>query len=109
MSYDERLISMAGGDGEADVLDEIEGRHADQATYSWPGLAHEAHADRETLLAMVREQRAAIERVEALHTFEHTGVEPWAAGYRYSGDHCGFDGEHWPCATIAALTTRDPS
>lgn len=69
-------------------------------------IAH-ARTDVPALLAVVRSQQAKIERVEALHTFAHTDVEPWATGYRYSGDHCGFDGEHWPCATIAALTATE--
>jgi len=114
--YSEHLISMAGGDGEADVLGEIEAR-ANAATPgpwawegesgdSWPqsdnslvtayvpdgrewpesilsgwgydasGISVEKDADGEfiahartdipALLAMVREQRAVIERVEAV-------------------------------------------
>jgi hypothetical protein len=50
--YNEHLISMAGGDG--DHLEAIEARvNSDE----------ESFADRDALLAMVREQRAAIERV----------------------------------------------
>ena len=96
IDYSEHLISMAGGDGEADVLGEIEARA--QAATSGPWgmavsadrkwalilvnagtetefsvarsaddddasfIAH-ARADIPALLAMVREQRAVIERV----------------------------------------------
>jgi len=75
MSYDEHLISMAGGDGELD------------------------------LLAMVREQRAAIERVRELHPAE------MAAGRDGNGmtDYCPACSTYYPCATIAALTTEDAS
>ena len=112
MSYDEHLISMAGGAGEADVLGEIEARVAAASPGPWetamsnddyPPVTHAvitashgdvvaelaedvradtqegplatgsedayfiAHArtDIPTLLAMVREQRAKLDRVEA--------------------------------------------
>ena len=54
--------------------------------------------------AAVERLLGIVERVEALHTFAHKDVEPWAKGYRFSGDHCAYDGEHWPCETIAAVT-----
>jgi hypothetical protein len=58
--YNEHLISMAGGDG--DVVAEIAARipqiHESEMS--------RAEKDRAALLAMVREQRAVIERVEVL-------------------------------------------
>ena len=98
MSYDEHLISMAGGDGDALDLDAIQAR-ADAATEGpWISVRHDltlyveaesrelnpinvgyvgnrpepdaefiaaARTDVPTLLALVREQQARIERVEA--------------------------------------------
>ena len=64
MSYDEHLISMAGGDWEADVLGEIEARDKAVGPLSkQPHLSesHEALLDRRALLAMVREQRARLD------------------------------------------------
>ena len=54
--YTEHLISMAGGDGEADVLGEIEARipQIPESEMS------RAERDRAALLAMVREQQAAL-------------------------------------------------
>jgi len=54
-------------------------------------------------MSMLKDALARIEAVQNLHSLAHTDVEPWAKGYRFSGDHCAFDGEHWPCATIEAL------
>ena len=54
-------------------------------------------------MSMLKDALARIEAVQKLHSFAHTDVEPWANGYKFSGDHCAFDGEHWPCATIEAL------
>jgi len=66
MSYDEHLISMAGGDGETG-LDAIEARLAhDRIDFSAPGFIGESGqcmTDRETLLAMVREQRDQLDKV----------------------------------------------
>lgn len=45
----------------------------------------------------------AVEAVLELHTFAHTDVEPWAIGYRFGGDHCAFDGQPYPCPTVAAI------
>jgi len=69
MSYDEHLISMAGGDGDAGVLGEIEARDKAVGPLSkQPHLSesYEALLDRRALIAMVREQRAVLELVEAL-------------------------------------------
>jgi len=140
MSYDEHLISMAGGDG--DVLDQIQ-RRADAATEGpweaadstkidedgapihcevnvWSGagdyistvpegfdgnaefIAH-ARTDIPALLAMVREQRAVIERAKALHireviaVHEGYGEEAWCPNCRV----------HWPCEDYAALTATE--
>ena len=67
MSYDEHLISMAGGDGDLD-LSAIEARRADCQTYNF-GMRNAdklAHEDVPALLALVREQQAKLDRVEAL-------------------------------------------
>jgi len=63
MSYDEHLISMAGGDGEPVDLAAIEAR--DKAsdplcTQPCPSEECAAMQDRRTLLTLVREQRAAL-------------------------------------------------
>lgn len=63
--YTEHLISMAGGDGEP--LEAIERRITDCKTYKF-GMRNAdklAHEDAPYLLALVREQQARIERVEA--------------------------------------------
>ena len=118
--YSEHLISMAGGDGEVDVLGEIEARVNAATPGPWKGdtgtrgdcvvwgpngrflmnmqaephwleysgekrmvsfdvdrrdaefIAH-ARTDIPALLAMVREQRAVIERVKALVEGPHDG------------------------------------
>jgi len=63
MSYDEHLISMAGGDGEAkDPFAAIEARHKRLAHYS----PHLADPDVTALLAMVREQRAQLDKLATL-------------------------------------------
>ena len=62
MSYDEHLISTAGGDGETvDRLAAIEAR----ALNGDPSYHSHANAmeDRRTLLALVREQQAKLDRV----------------------------------------------
>jgi len=62
-----------------------------------------ARTDIPTLLAMVREQRAAIERVKALHVrevlavHEGYGEEAWCPNCRV----------HWPCEDYAALTATE--
>ena len=53
--------------------------------------------------AQLQASKEAIERVKSLHQSTYRAVEKWAEGYRYTGDHCAFDGEHWPCLTIRAL------
>jgi len=80
-------------------LDEIEARLNAAA----PGAITITPSDIHYLRTLARKQAAALEAVRELHAFAHVDVEPWALGYRYSGDHCAFDGEHWPCATITAL------
>jgi len=52
---------------------------------------------------MSNEIQEALDRVRALHHPAQTDVEPWAAGYRFTGYHCTHDGQHWPCDTIAVL------
>lgn len=61
-SYDEHLISMAGGDG--DELDAIQLR-ADRAAVGWRGTesADQVIADRFDLLALVRTQQATLAAV----------------------------------------------
>lgn len=49
----------------------------------------------------------ALNRVRSLHQVTFKAVEPWAKGYRFTGEHCAFDGEHWPCMTISALESPD--
>ena len=73
----------------------------DKATAEF--IAH-APQDITELLDLARKQQAAIDAVKGLHVFAHTDVEPWAKGYRFTGDHCAYDGEHWPCTTAAAIT-----
>jgi hypothetical protein len=66
--YSEHLISMAGGDGERDLLGEIEARRADCQTYNF-GMRNAnklAHEDVPALLAMVREQKARLAVVAEL-------------------------------------------
>ena len=63
MSYDEHLISMAGGDGETvDQLAAIEARANDPFGTSMQGIG-QVDADRDTLLAMVRKQQDQLDRV----------------------------------------------
>ena len=67
MSYDEHLISMAGGDGETD-LDAIEARIHDCQSYNF-GMRNAnklAHEDVPALLALVREQQAKLDRAVKL-------------------------------------------
>ena len=127
MSYDEHLISMAGGDGEADVLGEIEARasaatpgpwefnlggdweitanggsldyvasisdHGDQSDLDAIFIAS-ARTDIPALIAMAREQRAAIERVKA---------EGWdrgfSAGWAECSDPGAFVNDVWDAET----------
>jgi len=65
MSYDEHLISTNGGDGEADVLGEIEAR---RESYTDGCERHDfcLRADFAALLAVVREQRAVLDAVQKL-------------------------------------------
>jgi hypothetical protein len=106
--YTEHLISMAGGDG--DRLAEIEARRADCQTYNF-GMRNAdklAHEDVPYLLAMVREQRAAIERVEALHQQRGGSYKTCSHCVRPSGyPNRSEQPVAWPCPTIAALTTTD--
>ena len=68
MSYDEHLISMAGGDGETvDQLAAIEARlTADEAEYGTGYEWEYSFQDRRTLLALVREQQAKLDRLNEL-------------------------------------------
>jgi len=74
--YNEHLISMAGGDG--DALDQIQ-RRSDVAM-DYPGMVtiEQSQADIPALLAMVREQRAALEAAKA---------EAWAEGWAHYRKH----------------------
>jgi len=156
MSYDEHLISMAGGDG--DVLDQIQKR-ADAATpgpwkadgetrgdcvvwgpngrflmnqqaephwIEYPGekrsvsfdvdrrdgefIAH-AREDIPALLAMVREQRAALEQVKVLaDKWRYKGEFGWGAWQEGEGpDPEGYALDHAAWEIYAALTPADPS
>jgi hypothetical protein len=68
-------------------------------------IAH-ARTDVPALLALVREQRAAIERVRALHKpFTHHFLSPPAG----SLEVCHSCHESYPCPTIAALTAPEES
>jgi hypothetical protein len=60
-----------------------------------------AHEDVPYLLAMVREQRAALDRVRALHT------EDVFRGHLSNGCKTCGGGADWPCPTIAALTATE--
>jgi len=68
MSYDEHLISMAGGDGE--TVDQLAAIEARRAAYMRGDTSQqtifEIVADGAQLLALVREQQAKLDRVEAL-------------------------------------------
>ena len=68
MSYDEHLISMAGGDGESiDHLAAIEARiTTDESEYGTGYEWEHSFQDRRALIALVREQQARADRdVEA--------------------------------------------
>jgi len=87
------------------TLDEIEARITDCKSYKF-GMRNAdtlAHFDAPFLLALVRQQAAALGAVLAVHKPAHAPVEPWAAGYKWMGHHCAHDGQHWPCETIAEL------
>jgi hypothetical protein len=60
------------------------------------------------LIAMVREQRAALERVEALHQQRGGSYKTCSHCVRPSGyPNRSEQPVAWPCPTIAALTTTD--
>jgi hypothetical protein len=64
MSYDEHLISMAGGDGDTvDQLAAIEARAESAEKWEFKNIAD---IDRETLLALVRDQQVKLDLVAAL-------------------------------------------
>lgn len=76
-------------------------------------IAH-ARTDVPALLALVREQQAKIERVQALHskTCDISGSNCEAVAdpsMKCTMLVCGPCGESWPCPTITALTETDPS
>jgi len=98
MSYDEHLISMAGGDG--DVLDQIAARipRIPESEMS------RAERDRATLIARVREQRAVIERVKALHVEDEQGKCAECTVAPFS-----MHSVKYPCPTITALTATEGS
>ena len=132
MSYDEHLISMAGGDGEPDAITARAERaagalyalssEADSGTpfaerhfiarnrYLGMADAALAAADVPALLALVREQHAKLDRVEAVH--KRRQFNPVADGVHFGQtefDHniCDYDHERWPCPTIAAITATE--
>lgn len=112
MSYDEHLISMAGGDGEP--LDQIQRRINDCQSYKF-GMRNAdklAHEDAPYLLALVRELEARLGRVEAVHkpkSWTKYGIPCFdefdSPTARINGCTCG--NEHYPCPTIAALTATE--
>lgn len=95
-------VSIWAHDGNvsiADWCDEDEFTKADAEF-----IAH-ARTDVPALLAMVREQQAAHERVRELHQPE------MAAGRDGNGvtDYCPACSTYYPCATIAAITATEAS
>jgi hypothetical protein len=104
--YTEHLISMAGGDG--DQLAAIDARALVAMDYPGAVTIEQSQADVPALLAMVREQRAAIERVEALHQQRGGSYKTCSHCVRPSGyPNRSEQPVAWPCPTIAALTTTD--
>ena len=59
MSYDEHLISMAGGDGETD-LDAIQALFG---SIAFPDTPEERDAAERKILALVRDQQAKLDRI----------------------------------------------
>jgi len=106
MSYDEHLISMAGGEG--DVLDQIEARIRDCKSYNF-GMRNAdklAHEDAPALLAMVREQRARLDAATAI-------LDEWAS---YNPFPDADDDQRWyslgkghAADAVRAAITRDAS
>ena len=82
MSYDEHLISMAGGDGELDLA-AIEARAASDRAHFANGNAFQLadSKDREYLLALVREQQAKLDRVEKVAKRELHDLPVWYSGF----------------------------
>ncbi|MGK3957859.1 hypothetical protein ACLKOZ_16905 [Arthrobacter sp. R4] len=74
---------------------------------SWRDRAQEMELSRDAAAAELRDRDEKLAKVEALHTRAFKPVETWAKGYRFTGEHCAFDGEHWPCATIAAVAAAN--
>jgi hypothetical protein len=109
MSYDEHLISMAGGDGEAaDALAAIEARLRSDKVHDLG--TDQCVRDREHLLAIVREQRAVIERVEAIHQMQGDSYKTCSHCVRPSGyPNRSEQPVRWPCPTIAAITATEGS
>jgi len=67
MSYDEHLISMAGGDGETvDQLAAIEARSRVAMDYPGAVTIEQSQADVPALLALVRDQQAKLDRAGAV-------------------------------------------
>ena len=97
MSYDEHLISMAGGDGEPD-LDAIQARSDVANDYPGAVTIEQSQTDVPALLALVRDQAAKLGRVEALHRGNRWGF-------------CEACSEHvdipMPCPTRAAITATE--
>jgi len=99
MSYDEHLISMAGGDGDSALRD---------------NLLVDVTARNERLLAVIREQQAKIDRVRELHFMVDGEVFDNAeTNSSHIHEICGvcYDcnevPEAWPCPTIAAITATE--
>jgi len=67
MSYDEHLISMAGGDGDRLDLDAIQAR-AQINKYLGKTASQDEAKDTLALLAMVREQRAILDAIRGIAT-----------------------------------------
>jgi hypothetical protein len=89
------------------LLADIKGRglHASEAevTFNGDSLDQDYIRALEASTEDVPRLLAALDGVVAGHQHAHKAVEPWAAGYRFTGDHCALDGDHWPCPTVAAV------
>jgi len=103
--YTEHLISMAGGDGDVLDLDAIQAR-AEINKYLGKTASQDEAKDTLALLAMVREQRAVLERVEAVLTAieTHASLDSSPVEYRTVGGWVDVED-----ALTAALTATEAS
>ena len=99
MSYDEHLISMAGGDGELDLA--LIEKFEDQAENG--AMRPEDRRDLQALLALVREQQAKLDRVRELHILhEDSGKCAECTVSPYS-----MHSVKWSCPTIVAIAATE--